>query len=91
MFAINIVSGCLNILHFFLFNISFNTRHVSLLSAFTLSNLFDIFTRKLRNDNALISSFFLIFDFYVMVCFVLTYPPLMLCVYLQTFEAVLSW
>ena len=29
--------------------------------------------------------------FYVMFCFVLTPPPLMLCVYLQTFEAALFW
>ena len=28
---------------------------------------------------------------YVMFCFVLTSPPLMLCVYLQTFEAALFW
>ena len=27
--------------------------------------------------------------FYAMFCFVLTSPPLMLCVYLQTFEAAL--
>ena len=29
--------------------------------------------------------------FYVMFCFVLISPPLMLCVYLQTFEAALFW
>ena len=34
--------------------------------------------------------FFLVL-FYVMFCFVLTSPPLMLCVYLQTFEAALFW
>ena len=32
-----------------------------------------------------------LFLFYVMFCFVLTSPPLMLCVYLQTFEAALFW
>ena len=35
--------------------------------------------------------FYFIFSFYVMFCFVLTSPPLMLCVYLQTFEAALFW
>ena len=35
--------------------------------------------------------FYLLFLFYVMFCFVLTSPPLMLCVYLQTFEAALFW
>ena len=35
---------------------------------------------------------FLVFIlFYVMFCFVLTSPPLMLCVYLQSFEAALFW
>ena len=35
--------------------------------------------------------FYFIFSFYFMLCFVLTSPPLMLCVYLQTFEAALFW
>ena len=35
--------------------------------------------------------FYFIFSFYFMLCFVLTSPPRMLCVYLQTFEAVLFW
>ena len=35
--------------------------------------------------------FYFIFSFYVMFCFVLTSPPLMICVYLQTFEAALFW
>ena len=39
----------------------------------------------------LLSFLFLIYSFYVMFCFVLTSPPLMLCVYLQTFEAALFW
>ena len=38
----------------------------------------------------LLSFLFLVF-IYVMFCFVLTSPPLMLCVYLQTFEAALFW
>ena len=38
-----------------------------------------------------ILSFLFIFSFYFMFCFVLTSPPLMLCVYLQTFEAALFW
>ena len=37
----------------------------------------------------LLSFLFLIFSFYVMFCFVLTSLPLMLCIYLQTFEAAL--
>ena len=48
----------------------------------------DTFTRKLRDDNDLISFFHF---FYVMFCFVLTSPPLMLCVYLQASEAALFW
>ena len=41
-------------------------------------------------------SFFLIIIFFFkdilfMLCFVLTSPPLMLCVYLQTFEVALYW
>ena len=35
--------------------------------------------------------FFYFYIFYVMFCFILTSPPLMLCVYLQTFEAALFW
>ena len=35
--------------------------------------------------------YFILFLFYVMFCFVLTSPPLMLCVYLQSFEAALFW
>ena len=34
-------------------------------------------------------SFHIFFLCYVLFCFVLTSPPLMLCVYLQTFEAAL--
>ena len=41
----------------------------------------DAFIRKFRDDNAKISFF--------MFCFVLTSRPLMLCIYLQTFEAAL--
>ena len=33
-----------------------------------------IFTRKLRNDNAKISSFFLIFNFYFLFCYALFRP-----------------
>ena len=40
-----------------------------------------IFTRKLRDDNALISFFLFYFFLYVMFCFVLTSPPLLLRVY----------
>ena len=46
----------------------------------------DIFTRKL-----FLFYFIFLVLFYVMFCFVLTSPPLMLCVYLQTFEAALFW
>ena len=35
--------------------------------------------------------FYFLFLFYVMFCFFLTSPPLMLCVYLQTFESALFW
>ena len=34
-------------------------------------------------------SFYIYFLCYVLLCFVLTSPPLMMCVYLQTFEAAL--
>ena len=44
----------------------------------------DTSIRKLRDDNV-----YIYFFPFFMLCFVLTSPPLMLCVYLQTFEAAL--
>ena len=47
------------------------------------------FIRKLRDDNAWISFFPFLFYFLCHVFFCPYIPPLMLCVYLQTFEAAL--